>query len=193
VADFNIAFEITMGNEGPYDNDPDDVGGETYWGIARRYHPDWGGWKIIDEYKSKPNFPANLKDAVGLKDSAKVLYKTMYWNIFLGDSIPDQKIAEELFDTGVNMGNSEAIKFLQTSLNLLNRNQQNYPDIVVDGKFGPNTLNTLKKYLSWDKVDYLYKIMNILQGVHYINYMNQSPIQEKYCRGWLNRVDFIRK
>jgi hypothetical protein len=77
MSDFNISYSITMGNEGPYDNDPTDVGGETYWGIARKYHPDWDGWKIIDSYKTKPGFPGNLKDNQSLKDSAKSLYKSM--------------------------------------------------------------------------------------------------------------------
>ena len=37
MADFNIAFEITMGHEGGYSFDKDDAGGETYRGISRRY------------------------------------------------------------------------------------------------------------------------------------------------------------
>jgi hypothetical protein len=34
--------------------------------------------------------------------------------------------------------------------------------------------------------------MNILQGMHYINYMQKSPIQERFARGWLERVAFIK-
>jgi len=34
----------------------------------------------------------------------------------------------------------------------------------------------------------LLKIMNVLQGMHYISYMNKSPVQEKYARGWFGRV-----
>jgi lysozyme family protein len=110
----------------------------------------------------------------------------------LGDSISDQLLANELFDTSVNLGTHRAVEYLQLGLNLLNRNQLNYPDISVDGKFGQNTLNTLNKYLSIDKVDFLFKIMNILQGMHYIEYMNESPAQERFCRGWLQRIQFIK-
>jgi len=193
MADFNVAYLITMGNEGPYDNDPADIGGETYWGISRNYHPSWQGWRIIDIQKTKPNFPANLKDTIVLDGMVRTFYKDTFWDIFLGDKITNQDLANELFDTGVNMGISRAVTFLQQGLNVLNRNQALYPDIVVDGKFGNNTLNAINKYLETDSVDNLYKIMNILQGVHYINYMNQSPTQERFCRGWLQRIQFIKK
>ena len=29
-------------------NDPRDPGGQTAWGISRRYHPDWPGLALID-------------------------------------------------------------------------------------------------------------------------------------------------
>lgn len=36
---FDKAFELTVGVEGGYVNDPEDPGGETKYGIAKRYHP----------------------------------------------------------------------------------------------------------------------------------------------------------
>ena len=45
----------------------------------------------------------------------------------------------------------------------------------------------------WKQIDPLFKIMNILQGMHYINYMQKSPIQERFARGWLKRVDFVKE
>lgn len=36
---FNKAFAITIGLEGRPSNDPDDPGGFTIWGLAKRYHP----------------------------------------------------------------------------------------------------------------------------------------------------------
>ena len=43
-------------------------------------------------------------------------------------------------------------------------------------------------YLNKDKPGYLLKLMNILQGMHYIEYSRKKASQEKYLRGWLNRV-----
>lgn len=189
MADFNQSFKQTMGHEGNYSIDPDDAGGETYCGIARKFHPQWDGWPLIDNHKENNiNFPAILKTDIQLQDKVRTFYKQTFWDRFLGDHIPDQPIAGELFDTGVNLGTRRAVSFLQEGLNVLNRNGVLYDDIMVDGAFGPNTLRTLKTCLARDDSGYLLKIMNILQGMHYINYMKQAPVQEKYARGWLNRV-----
>ncbi|HJW82561.1 MAG TPA: putative peptidoglycan-binding domain-containing protein, partial [Acidiferrobacterales bacterium] len=61
-------------------------------------------------------------------------------------------------------------------------------DLVTDGVFGPKSLAALRAYLKKDKPDYLLKILNVLQGMHYIEFMTRSPLQEKFARGWLNRV-----
>jgi len=183
MGNFTKSYEITLKHEGGYSFDPDDAGGETYKGISRRFNPQWSGWKIID-YSDKENLD-NIED---LQTQVFSYYRIMYWDKFQGDLIPDQDIANELFDTSVNMGVHRAVSFLQKTLNSLNRNQRNYSDIIEDGVFGKNTLKTLKKYLSIDKPLILLKIMNVLQGMHYISYMNKSPVQEKYARGWFGRV-----
>lgn len=192
MANFNDAFEKTAAIEGGYIFDPDDAGGETYKGISRRFNPLWKGWEIIDDLKQtnrrKRKFDKLFEQDEILQDKVRLSYKQLYWDRFWGDEIPQQEIAEELFDTAVNMGVHRAVGFLQESLNLLNRNQKNYRDIVQDGLFGRKTLKALEAYLKIDKLMYLIKIMNILQGMHYIEYMRKNPVQEKYARGWLKRV-----
>lgn len=190
MADFFEAFKITLGNEGGYVNDSSDAGGETYKGISRKYHGEWNGWVVIDSLKNAPNFPKNLDRDSSLQARVQSFYKMMYWDRFQGDQIQVQEIADELFDTGVNMGISRAVKFLQASLNYLNRNGELYPDMPDDGKLGPGTLKNLNIFLSKDSPDILYKIMNVLQANHYLEYMAKSPQQEKYCRGWFKRVEF---
>ena len=185
MANFQTAFEITMKHEGLYSNDPIDAGGETYRGITKTYHPTWKGWELVYDFQKEPNNEYLKKE---LNRSVKEFYKIMYWDRFQGDLIPEQSIANELFDNAVNMGVHRSVKFLQQGLNLLNRNQKDYNDILVDGLFGNDTLNTLKKYLFIDNPIFLIKIMNILQGMHYINYMNKDSKQERFVRGWLKRV-----
>jgi len=192
MANFIEAYNITMKNEGGYANDPTDVGGETYKGISRRYNPSWNGWIIIDEYKTKPGFPNTAYNDANLNSKVKEFYKAMYWDVNLLDEFTSQKLAEEAFDTGVNMGVGRAAKFLQKALNLLNKNGTIYPDIVEDGQVGQNTLKALNSYLAYKDESFVYKIMNILQGMHYIEYMTKSPTQEKFAFGWLERVDFIK-
>lgn len=192
MANFDEAYDITLGHEGGYTNDPVDVGGETYKGVARRYYPDWRGWEIIDDAKSINNFPNNLRGNTNLDKMIKTFYKKLYWNLFWGDDIPNQEVANEMFDTGVNMGVGRAVKYLQKGLNVLNRNQKNYRDIVEDGGFGNNTMTALNQYLSVDDASFLLKVMNILQGMHYIDYMTKSPTQERFARGWLKRVSITK-
>lgn len=192
MANFQEAFEKTALHEGGYANDPDDAGGETYKGIARQYHPTWEGWVTIDQIKSSSTSIREINERCSqhqeLQERVQSFYKIHFWDRFLGDKIPRQEIAEELFDTGVNMGIHRSVKFLQESLNLLNRNQKNYDDITEDGILGSGTLNALNQYLENDDVSFLLKLMNILQGYHYVEYMRRRPNQEKFARGWLKRV-----
>jgi len=181
-----------MSHEGGYGNDPDDIGGETYKGISRVYNPNWNGWGIIDTYKSLSTFPSCLDVDDELQRRVKEYYKDKYFDDYLGDNMP-KELALEMFDTSVNMDVGRSVKFLQIALNVLNRNRSLYQDQVVDGDYGPTTHKTLYAYLRTDSEMLLCKIINVLQGNHYINYMTKSPTQEKYARGWFNRVEITKR
>lgn len=122
MANYNIAYNKVIKVEGGYVNDPDDAGGETYMGISRRFNPNAKFWKIIDEIKSKNKNITNkemnavLKKNNSIVGEIKNIYKNKYWDKLYLDNLNSQKIAEELFDTAVNMGVSVAIKILQNSL-----------------------------------------------------------------------------
>lgn len=193
MADFDIAYGETEIREGGYVNDPVDRGGETHRGVARKFHPDWPGWKIVDQIKQDhPNdFKRRINDNVELAALAKELYRQKYWAPIRGDEIPNQHLANKVFDTGVNQGVARSVRYLQEGLNLLNRNQQNYADIKIDGKLGKDTLKTIKQFLALEKgqPDYLLKILNLMQASSYLETMRKDPTQERFARGWLNRVD----
>ena len=189
MAEFNEAFTRTMRHEGGYVDDPVDPGGETYRGISRGFNPSWSGWDIIDEAKRADNFPDSLSQNRVLQDSVVFFYTTYYWNKVRGDVIPEQSIANELFDSGVHLGVLRAVEFIQQALNVLNRNGRLYDDLVVDGIFGRNSQAALTAYLNNDPPELLLKILNVLQGMFYIERMNASPTAEKYARGWFNRVE----
>jgi len=188
MAKFSVAYTKTMKHEGGYVNDKVDVGGETYAGISRVYHKNWGGWEIIDDLKKKSDFPKNLSGHVILQRMMAVFYKQHFWDVNRLDEVRSQAVAEEMFDTGVNMGVRRAASFLQEGLNYLNRNEQMYKNLVVDGFIGPLTLRVLDIILRSGDEEILLKIMNVLQGMHYLNFIKQSPIQERFARGWFSRV-----
>lgn len=196
MANYSKAYKIVMKYEGGYNNDPDDRGGETYKGISRRYFPDWKGWNLIDVSKKEDGldsqFPEGLSDIYILQVMVEQLYKDQFWNRFRGDQIENQEIATELFDSGVNMGVHQAVKFLQRSLNYLNRNGKLYRELVDDGLIGKNTFAALDVYMKNDKPEILLKLMNLLQGAHYIEVLKDYPDQEGFIRGWLDRVEISK-
>lgn len=189
MADFKKAFQRTMEYEGGYVNDPDDPGGETYRGIARRRHPEWEGWEEIDRVKTAENFPRSLKDNRELDRSVRRFYKERFWDQFWGDRMPDQGIADELFDASVNIGVKVSVTFLQKGLNALNYNASRYNEVREDGIFGEKTLKALTIYLENDQSIHLLKILNILRGARYLELAAMNPTLEKYLKGWLKRIE----
>ena len=189
MARFSVAYIKTMEFEGGYVNDPVDVGGETYAGISRVYNKTWSGWKLIDSLKKDRTFPTNLKKHEQLQREVAIFYKQHYWDTNRLDEFTSQALANKLFDIGVNMGVRRAARFLQEALNYLNRNQQLYPDLVADGFIGPVTFRSLSNILgrAGDE-EILLKIINVLQGMHYLDFMKKSPIQERFARGWFSRI-----
>lgn len=114
MACFEVAYRRTARFEGGYVNDPRDSGGETYNGISRRANPKWEGWKIVDEMRGKSGFPQNL---ISRKDELKKLelklYKNNYWDTIWGDKIKNQYVANDMYDTAVNMGYQTSIRLSQ--------------------------------------------------------------------------------
>lgn len=189
MADYAKALALVLKHEGGYANDPVDRGGETYRGVARRFHADWAGWKRIDGLRGKPGFPNSLDSDNTLQKLVAEFYRKNYWAPVQGDKLSDDALAQELFDTAVNMGVRRAVRFFQEALNLLNRNQKNYDDLVADGWLGAKSLAALNVLLVADKNPrYLIKLMNALQAAHYVEIMRNDPTQERFARGWLNRT-----
>jgi lysozyme family protein len=184
MADFKTAYKITMAHEGGYANNPNDTGGETWKGIARKKHPDWSGWQLIDKAKQS-NFPANLYSVSGLQELVEKFYKVKFWDYLKLDLINNQKIANELFDTAVNMGQGIAALFLQRSLNVSNRSGKDYPDLQVDGNIGPVTINAVNNH---PRPEVLFKVLNTLQGARYVTICENNPTQEIFLNSWLSRV-----
>jgi lysozyme family protein len=190
MAEFDEAYYKTMGHEGGYADDAQDAGGETYMGVSRVYNPGWYGWTIIDQEKGEHDFPSCLNEDEELQDAVEDFYKDKYWDVNRLDDFGSQAVAEEMFDTGVNMGVGRAARFLQTALNYLNRNGSLYTELTVDGAIGPASMNALNRVLNDGDEVVLLAMLNTLQGNHYMDYMDKNPSQKKYARGWFKRVKY---
>lgn len=164
---FDMAFKEVLGFEGGYVDDKNDNGGETKYGISKRSYPD-----------------VNIESLT--IEQAKHIYYRDFWNTKQMELslIDDEKIAIELFDTAVNMGVGVASKFLQEALNLMNRNQKEWNDLVIDGFCGVETLKAYKKA----RKDILLKVLNGLQFCRYKSIVEKNPTQEVFFNGWMKRV-----
>ena len=118
MANFNEEFKKVILVEGGYVNDPDDAGGETFAGVSRKNNKNWKGWPIIDKHKVGIMLPqdlSRLNEKLFADDKLMALvdelYKSNYWDPIQLDLITSQRVAEEIFDTAVNMGVGTAVKF----------------------------------------------------------------------------------
>ena len=116
MANFELAIQKTLENEGLLSNDLSDKGGITKFGISKTSYPD----------EDIPNLTL---------DRAKYLYKKDYWNPILGDQISSQEVAETLFDFAVNSGVGTSVKLAQRVIK-----------VDDDGKMGTNTLKALNNF-----------------------------------------------
>lgn len=164
---FEKAFQEVIGYEGGYVFDRNDLGGETKYGISKR------------------SYPHTNIEALTLEDAKEIYYRD-YWNTEKLELslISDEAIAMELFDTAVNMGIGIAATFLQEALNLMNRNQRDWEDLVVDGYCGFKTLKAYKKA----RKDVLLKVLNGLQFARYKAIVENNSNQEVFFNGWMRRV-----
>ncbi len=113
-----------------------------------------------------------------------------FWDMLHGDMNPAQSVAEVLFDFGVNAGVATAVRYLQECLNVMNRMGTRWPDIKVDGKMGPATMQAiaaccLQKYKYEDVLIKMFKgrMLN-----HYYAIMVNDQSQEEFAIGWIRRA-----
>lgn len=90
---FDQAFEIVIGHEGGYSDNPNDPGGRTKYGISQRSYPN------VDI----PNLTL---------DRAKQIYQSDYWSK-AGCDLCDPGLALVVFDAAVNTGVGQAVRWLQ--------------------------------------------------------------------------------
>lgn len=162
-----------------FTNHPNDRGGATRWGVT-------------EQVARAQGYTGDMRELP--VETARDIYRVRYWTGPNFDQVHDRSpaVAEELLDTGVNMGPTVAAKFLQRALNVLNRGATAYPDILVDGQIGHMTLFALDQYLAkrgGDGVTVLLRMLNGLRAVRYIEIAEANPSQESFEHGWiLNRV-----
>ena len=120
LVSFDEIIEVTLHHEGGYVHDPKDLGGETNYGIAKRFYPD-----------------VDIKNLT--ESEAKDIYKKDYW-----DKNKVEELSEELrhifFDMCVNQGRGTAVKILQRACNAKGA------DLAIYGGLGTGTKQAIETY-----------------------------------------------
>jgi lysozyme family protein len=173
-----------IGREGGYVDHPQDKGGPTIWGITEM---------VARRAGYSGDMPSMSRSAA----------MDIYWKQYvLGPGI-DQlaqrslPLAAEALDTGVNMGPSKGVEFLQVALNAFNLIAVGQPELWptlarLDGDYGGKTDGALAAYLAHPKrgrVDVLLAAMNSQQGDRYLDIVGRDPTQRVFAFGWFaNRI-----
>jgi lysozyme family protein len=177
--DVDALIDELMEREGGYVNHPADKGGPTRFGIT----------EAVARAHGYAGVMASLP-----RDEAAAIYRRLYWLRPGFDKVARRSptLAAELFDTGANMGPTVAATFLQRALTALNRNGQDYPDLVPDGRVGPATLAAFDAFLITRGAKgeaVLLRSIEALQGERYLRLAERRPANEAFLYGWLaNRM-----
>ncbi len=124
MADFDFAFIEIVRKEGPYSNNPKDPGGETKWGITRKY------------FENLPAIDKPCKRFEDLtQDSAFIIYKFLWWPPY--KKIDSQVLANKAILTAINIGNG-----IERTNTMLQKSVRAASNVVLklDGSLGPVSL-----------------------------------------------------
>lgn len=187
MADFLVAHRKTMGDEGGYANNPADAGGETYKGIARKFWPQWFGWRLVDGIKAKTttqphygtteykNWVAYLNTLLAqltqLQQLVVSFYQKNFWDKNRLSEINNQDVADWLYNHIVNAG-GQGIKWMQAAAG-----------VTPDGGIGDKTIAAIN---AQDPAGLLDMAMN-----HAVAYrlakVKADPSQRQFLHSWLER------
>lgn len=147
---FDAAFEKLIDFEGGYTEGKNDPGGETKFGISKRSYP-------------------TLDIAALTLADAKQIYRRDFWDRAQCDRLP-VGIRFDLFDTAVNSGIGQAIRFLQRAVG-----------VADDGVIGPLTLAAVQR------LDDNSAIQARFNGQR-LDFMTRLSTWDVFGRGWARRI-----
>jgi lysozyme family protein len=165
-SDFLLAFELLVGHEGGWDNNPQDRGNWTSGTIG------------VGELKgTKYGIAAHAYPTLDIKnltlEEARVIYDRDYWRPAGCPDFPP-RLALIMFDCAVNNGVGRAVRFLQGAVGS-----------GQDGAYGPNTKAAVERALVKDPDD-----MDLVSEVHAqrLHFMAGLDTWKTFGLGWSRRL-----
>ena len=162
---FDEAFELLIGHEGGFQNDPKDRGNWTGGKIGKG---ELKGTKFGISAASYPHL--DIKNLT--VEDAKSIYKRDFWDKTVVNLI-EPPLDFTLFDIAVNSGVKTAHKYLQKALG-----------VEADGIIGQITANALLKAIRDGRYDMIDNRVNAIRLLEMTNMKGFS----RYGKGWVRRV-----
>lgn len=155
--------------------------GLTYWGIYESANPTWPGWSAVkaclDFYNGEVKIASReLYNTTWLHKMVEDFYKIEYWDKAKLDRIIDQKVADEIFIFGVNVGMKTAVMKAQRLVGA-----------KADGWVGNETLLKLNTYDA-NKFDIEF---DDYEKEYYDAIIKNKPYLAINKQGWYNRADEV--
>lgn len=149
--------------EGGYVNDPHDPGGETNFGISKRYHPH-----------------EDIKRMT--RERAGEIYREEYWEPLSCEDMP-YFIALAVFDSGVNQGVIAAAKLLQQELRVIDDGIIGPITLrtITEYCLGAHRLDLLHGFMARRAVRYA-------KNSFPPGYEDTLDNEARYLRGWMKRL-----
>ena len=166
MSDFDRIFDIVVGSEGGYTDNPADPGN---WTGGRVGAGECRGTKFGISAGAYPEL-----DIAGLTlDQARSLYRSEYWDRIDGDRLP-ASIALLVFDAAINNGIGHAVRWLQQAAS-----------IAQDGVIGPETLQAIGSVVA--KPDGGAGLCAELLAQR-LTFMTSLPTWKSFGLGWARRL-----
>ncbi|MFD1103728.1 glycoside hydrolase family 108 protein [Sphingobium olei] len=159
----------TIGLEGGYVNDKRDPGGETNKGVTKKEAVSYG---YTGPMRTIPD---------------EVVHSIYYENYLIGPGYEpllklDVAVAQELFDTTVNMGPARPGRFFQESINEICPTVK----LKVDGKVGPATIAGFARCQRTLLCLAMIPRLDAKQLAEYDRLVRVNPRLKVFHRGWIN-------
>ena len=169
----NKMIDKIISLEGGFVDHKNDKGGATNYGITQHTYSRFLG--VDSDYMY-------IKHLIKVmpKSTAALIYKQEYYYEPKINLLPEL-LQEQVFDICVNSGSSRAYKILQQAIN-----EAGGANLVIDGKFGPNSWSALDLVLN--DLKEVNNAMVDLRCQFYETIVIKDSSQNVFLKGWLNRA-----
>lgn len=175
---FTSIVQVIIRHEGgdKYTNRTNDLGGPTKYGVTmdtlQRYYG-----------RRKKVVVQTVRDLD--EQTAHDVYRKLFWDYLGLDNIKSDRLKLVIFDQAVNRGPGTVAAQIQELYNLTESNK-----LKVDGRFGPKTWDALNNMAN--ETLFLQRLFELCEQ-KYKRIVSNNPGQRVHLKGWLNRVNSLRR